>query len=272
MRGTQTWSKPGQCARLLEDGQKHGPRQLAGVGVLQRRVIAGEQTHSVAQRVCGAVREGRALAGRERAGAAGMVDERVEGDLAEAKHYAQRAQQRDLLIEPGRAGGQFFARRLVGRRRAAADRTDPEPREKEAVVAIGRHRLRAETRFVERGKEKAARAVAGKGPPGAVRSMRAWREAEQQHAGLFVAEGGNRLAPVIAVPVGAALGLGNLGAVAAQPWAACAGDDLAIQFRQRWRAAHALIVRRGLPSILVSVQSSFWTLEIEIYCAANAEC
>src|SRR5665213_3779921 len=54
-----------QLARLLEDGKKHGPGELAGVGVLQRRMITRDDFETAGKRVLGAMRESETGASRQ---------------------------------------------------------------------------------------------------------------------------------------------------------------------------------------------------------------
>jgi hypothetical protein len=62
---------------------------------------------------------------------------------------------------------------------------------------------------VENGVHEIAGAVAGKGPPRSVGSVGAGSEAEDEDAGIGIAEAGNGLGPVFLVAVGLAAGLAD---------------------------------------------------------------
>src|SRR5208337_1773130 len=55
-------AQPRHFPRPLENLQQHRPRQLAGIGVLQRGMITGHHRHSIWQSKLRAVRKGHAVA------------------------------------------------------------------------------------------------------------------------------------------------------------------------------------------------------------------
>jgi hypothetical protein len=48
----------GELTRAEKDGKKHGTREAAGVGVLERGVVAGDRVEAVGERELGGVGEG----------------------------------------------------------------------------------------------------------------------------------------------------------------------------------------------------------------------
>ena len=101
-----------------EDGQEHGPGELAGVGVLQRWMIAGQQPEAAGQSILRPVAEGEAGARRDLSRAELVSQESVESDLAQANDNTKVPEQANLLIEPGRAVALLLRCRLIGRRSA----------------------------------------------------------------------------------------------------------------------------------------------------------
>ena len=75
------------------------------------------------------------------------------------------------------------------------------------------------------GVHEIAGAIAGKGSTGAVRSVGAGREAQDEDAGAWIAEAGNRARPVGLIKVGAAFGLADALTVFAKARTKFAGDD-----------------------------------------------
>src|SRR5690349_13109875 len=100
----------GEKFRPVEDRQEHWPGELAGVGVLQGRVIAGDDSKTIGQGEFGAVGEVVSAARVEDAGAFGPCEEAVERDAAQTDDYAQIRQQAYLFIEPRSAVAQLFGR------------------------------------------------------------------------------------------------------------------------------------------------------------------
>src|SRR5271157_5473322 len=145
-----------ELAGAAEDGKKHGAGELAGVGVLQGWMIAGDEGERAGQCVLGGVAEDEAGAGRDLAGAELVAEEAVKGDLAQADDDAQVVEQAEFLVEPGRAITQLLGSGFVGRRGAMSDGGDPEAAEFHAVVAGDGPGLRGKTGLMEDGIEKVA--------------------------------------------------------------------------------------------------------------------
>ena len=181
----------------------------------------------------------------------------VPGDVAQAHDDAQACEQGDLLIEPACAVGEFRGRRFVVRRRAAADGGDQDIAQLHTVVAAARAGLRGESRLIEHGIEEVARAVAGEGPSGAVRPMRARREPQDQDACRGIAEAGHRPSPVGLVAIGAPTLLGNVGAIGAQARAALADDDAFVECVE-WDKAEST---GGMDRVVVGLQAAMNSLE-----------
>ena len=97
--------------------------------------------------------------------------------------------------------------------------------ELEAVVAVGGAGLVGQAEVVEDGVHEVSGAVASERAAGAVRSVGAGREAQDEDAGAGISEAGNRASPVGLVEIGAAFGLADTLAVFTEPRAEVAGDD-----------------------------------------------
>jgi hypothetical protein len=150
-------------------------------------------------------------------------EEAVPGDLAEADYDANFGQGFDLGGEVSGAVADLLRRGLVAGWSAADDGGDPGVAETEAVVAGDGVGLGGEAELVEDGIHEVAGAIAGEGAAGAVGTVGAGSEAEDEDAGLWVAEAGDGASPVGVVDVGTAAGFADAGAVFAQPGAKLAG-------------------------------------------------
>ena len=155
----------------------------------------------------------------------------------------------------GAAFAELVRRRLVSGGSAMDGRGDVAVFEGQAVVRRRRVGLGSKPRAVERVVEEVSRAVAGEHAAGAVGSVGARREADDEQARRGVAERRDGLAPVVPAAVRAALYRGNPAAVGDQAGAALAGDDVGLKLRQftpiRLRLLHRLISvaassRRGM--------------------------
>ena len=118
---------------------------------------------------------------------------------------------------------------FVAGRGAADDGADPEFAELEAVVAGDGFGFGGEAELVEDGVHEVAGAIAGKRSTCPVGSVGARGEAENEDAGVGVAEAGNRFGPVFLIAVGLAAGLADGVAVVAQTRTASAGDDVFVE-------------------------------------------
>jgi hypothetical protein len=149
----------------------------------------------------------------------------VEGDLSEADDDADS---RESLYLGGQVGGaiaNLLRERLVAGRGASNDRGDPGMAEFEAVVAGDGAGFAGEAEFVEDGIHEIAGAVAGEGATGAVGSVGAGGEAEDEDSGAGIAKAGDGAGPVGLVMVGAAFGFADAAAVVAKPIAPFTGGD-----------------------------------------------
>ena len=149
----------------------------------------------------------------------------VEGDLSEADDDADARQGLNLVGKVDGAVANLLGVGFVAGRGAADDGGDPGVAELQAVFAGDGAGFGGEAELVQDGIHEVAGAVAGEGTPGAVGSVSAGGEAEDEDAGARVAKAGNGAGPVGLVDVGAAFGLADAAAVFAQAGAAFTGDD-----------------------------------------------
>ena len=149
----------------------------------------------------------------------------VEGYLAEAYDDADARQSLNLIRQVSGAVANLLGVRLVAGRGAANDGGDPGMAELQAIFAGDGAGFGGEAELVQDGIHEIARAVSGEGAAGAVGSMGAGGEAEDEDPRAGVAKAGYRAGPVGLVDVGAAFGLAYAAAVVAKPGAAFAGDD-----------------------------------------------
>src|SRR5438105_8499547 len=98
---------------------------------------------------------------------------------------------------------------------------------------------------MECGKEKIAAAVAGEDAPGAVRPVRRRRQADDPDARGWLTKTRNWLSPIVPVRKCAALLSGDALAIAAQAFAARAGDHLIMKLPKRhFASARAVAFER----------------------------
>ena len=215
-----------QRAGAREDGVEHGLGELAGEGVLLRRVVASRGACSGRRwprrrgRTSGA-RRGR----RRRVGGGERAQDAVPAEGAEADEHARATTAAQLLDEKRQAGVALVGRRLVVGRRAADGDGDPRVAEDEAVVARGGGGLVGEAGAVQRAIEPLARAIAGEDAAGAIGAVGAGRQADDDEAGGGIAEAGDGARPVGVGGVGGALVAADGGAPCDQALAATAVDD-----------------------------------------------
>lgn len=183
--------EPGQLAGADEDSGEHDAVEAAGIGVAQRGMVAGEEMDAVGQPVLCAVGEAIGGAGPNDIGVKEMGEEAVEGDLAEADDDADSWECGELMHEVLAAVADLLRERLVAGRSAADDGGDPGVAELEAVVAVDGLGLVGEAELVEDGVHEVAGAVSGEGATGTVGSVGTGSEAQQEHAGVRIAEAGD---------------------------------------------------------------------------------
>ena len=87
--------------------------------------------------------------------------------------------------------------------------------------------------------QEIAGSIACEHPAGAVGAVCRRGQPDDQHAGLRIAEAGQRPAPVVVVPERRALLFSHASAVGAQPRTAVAGDDASMKGRDR--CEHVLV-------------------------------
>lgn len=141
-------------------------------------------------------------------------------------------QQAQLTGKMQAAGGEFHWQGFVARRSAVGGSGDVGVTKSEPVVAGDAFRLRGKACLVESAVKEVARGVAGEHAPGAVCSMSAGGEPNDEKARGWVTKGRHRFAPVRPVEIGAAFVLGNAGTVLAKARAAATTHNLAHQALQ----------------------------------------
>src|SRR6266851_1892618 len=135
------WEEPildreaGQFPCPEKYSSEHGPVQPPGIGVAQRRVVAGEKVQAIRQNVLGAVAEevGRFLFNDPSLQKMGEVA--IEGDLSQADDDADTRKGFDLPGEVGSAVANLLRSGFVAGWRATDDRGDPGVAEFEAIIA-----------------------------------------------------------------------------------------------------------------------------------------
>jgi len=137
----------------------------------------------------------------------------VEGDLSEADDDTDARQRLNFIGQMDGTVANLLWDGLVTGRGAADDRGDPGVAEFEAIVAGDGAGFAGEAKFVEDGIHEVAGAVAGEGPTGAVGSVSAWSEADDEYLRFGIAKSGDGASPVSLVLVGATFGLADAAAV-----------------------------------------------------------
>lgn len=125
--------------------------------------------------------------------------------------------------------GQFLRQRLVIRGRTAGGGRNVKVGEHQAIVKVGSRGLIGEPGFVQYRIHEVSGGISRKGAAGAVGAMGAGSEAENQHAGIGIAEPGHRFPPVVPIAVGAAFFLGDLLSIGHQARATRAGNDFGVE-------------------------------------------
>jgi len=212
-------------------------------------VVGGEQIETVREKVFGPVGETVVRLASDNTGLQEKSHISVEGYLAETDDDTYARQSLNLMGEVGSAVANLLRERLVAGRGTADHRGDPCMTKLETVVAGYGARFAGEAELVKDRVHEIAGAVARKGAPGAVGSVSAWGEAEDQNAGAMVAEAGNGTRPVGLVKVGTPFGLSNAAAVVAKSRATFAGDDGFANLLQE-RERSLCVGRRHFPMIV----------------------
>src|SRR4051812_1338756 len=217
------------ATRALENSPHHRCGQFPGVGVLAARVVAAEQQRQPgAELRLAAVPERRARAGADAVRVGDVSQVGVVADLAQRHHDAQAGEGGDLGRQGAAAADDLAGGRLVVGWRAADGREGVGVAQREPVGGVLRGGDVGEPRRVKRGHEEVARAVAGEDPSGPVGAVGGRGQADQQQAGVRIAEPGHWAAPVGVVAVGSLLLARDPLAVPPQPRAVLAvGDRLA---------------------------------------------
>ena len=170
----------------------------------------------------------------------------VEGDLSEADDDSDTRQRLDFSGKMGAAVANLLGEGLVAGRGAANDGGDPGVAELQAIFAGDGAGFGGEAKLVEDGIHEVAGAVAGEGTAGAVGSVSARGEAQDENASAGIAKSGYGAGPVGLVDVGATFGFAYAAAVVAETGAAFTGDDGLMNLLEELRRS---LCARGCPCI-----------------------
>lgn len=216
-----------------KDAEEHRVGEAAGERILLAGVIGAKEAREIAGKLINrAVAEGEGCEVCDEAAVLEDLKIRAKSDAAEnedgcgTKEIKLRFEIRTAIAKLGR-------KRLVCGRGTAERSRNVCVAKCEAVVALHRCRLAGEAGAIQRAIEKIARTIAGEHASGAIRAVRGGREAEDKKLGARIPETGNRLAPVIPVEEGAALGASDAFAIAHQARAFPAGDNFLVEKVQR---------------------------------------
>jgi hypothetical protein len=230
----------GEFSCAQKDAGEHGAVKTAGVGVAQGWVVRGQKVKAVGEKVIGSVGEAVGRFASDDAGVQKVSQVAIEGDLPETDDDANARERLNLSREMRGAVANLLRLGLVAGRSAADDGGDPRVAELEAVVAVGGAGFAGQAQLVQDRVHEVARAVAGEGSAGAVGSVGAGCEAEDEDAGVGVSEAGNGARPVGLVEVGAAFGLADALTVFAEARAEIAGNDRFTNLLQQGKRALAV--------------------------------
>src|SRR5512135_30374 len=170
---------------------------------------------------------------------------RIEGDLADDDNDLDPTKKSNLLDQIRPATIEFAARRLVPRRRAMHRRGNIAFAELQSIAAAVGVRLIGKACVVKRAVKPIAAAVAGEHPSGAIAAMGRWREADDQHASVWIAKARQRLCPVALAGITSRRVLSRTFTPAHQARASPAAGDPAVQFVER--AHRIVLLAQGTP-------------------------
>lgn len=157
------------------------------------------------------------------------VEVDVEGDLAEGNDDFEIGEELEFALEPGAAVAEFLGGGFVAGRGAVGGGGDVEVVELESVLAGDGDGLGGEAGLVEHAVQDVAGAVAGEHAAGAVGAMGSGGEAEDEDAGVGVAERGDGASPIGLITVGAALEFRNFRSVRAEAGTAATSYDFLLE-------------------------------------------
>ena len=214
-----------QFQSMQKDTREHRTIETAGIRIAKGWVIAAEEGNAVGQMVFSTVREGECGATLDDSLPEEMCEVAVPGDFSEADDDANFGEGGDLCAEVGGAVTNLLWGGLVAGWSATDDGANPELAELEAIVSADGDGLAGQPELVQDGIHEVAGAVAGEGAAGAVGTVGSGGEAEDEDAGVGVAETRNGFGPVLLVAVGLAAVFADGAAVVDEPGAAGAGGD-----------------------------------------------
>lgn len=208
---------------------EHLASEFSGLGVLVGGVVGSQQDIAVRQFVFCAVGKDILRFAFEHTPTLQIVQIGIKANFSQRDYDLQFLQAFNFAIQIRRAVGQLLRQGLVVGRCAAGGGGDEQVVELEPVVPVGGRGLIGEAGFVEHRVHEVAGSVAGEGTASTVGTVGSGGEAENEDTGIGIAKGGDGLAPVVVVAVGAALLAGDLLAVGDEARALGAGDDFAVE-------------------------------------------
>jgi len=147
-------SEPRQPSRPPENLQHHRRRQLSGIRILQRRVIARQQPSAARNSIFHPMPKDQFTAALQLFGPQQMRDHTVEANLPQAENHPQPRQRGDLLVQKRRAARNLIRQRLVPWWSAAHHRRNPRIPQRHSVIAMCRRWLRGKPRTMQQRIEK----------------------------------------------------------------------------------------------------------------------
>ncbi len=129
----------------------------------------------------------------------------IQRDLPQNDYPLQVFQRLHLLLQPRQAIEDFFPGGFVGRRRAATYRRDEDISQYQSICSCACFWLAGKPCPKESWIEKISRTVPREHPPGAVGSVRARCQTQNQNPGVWVTKSRHWLTPVILITVSLAL-------------------------------------------------------------------
>ena len=185
-------------------------------------MIRDDENFSIRQFVFGAVSKDIRCLIVDHAAPLQVIQISVKANAPEGDNNAKILQAGQLAIQKGSAGRQFFRQGLVGRWSAADRGGNVGVAQYEPIIAMSSVGLGGKTCAMKDGIHKVSGSIAGKRAARAVRAVRARRQTKDQDASIGIAKSGDRFAPVLPAPIGAAF---------------IARDLLAINYQARTTAA-----------------------------------
>lgn len=222
-------SAAGQPRGILENRGKHPARKLSGLSVLVGRMVGRQQDLAIRHFIPRSVPELIEVPALQQTSTPEVIQVSFECDSSQRHHHFQILKAIHFTIQIRRAAGQLLRQWFVAWWRTTRSRRDVEIGQLKAVTTLRRRGLVGKSRLVQDGIHEFAGGIARKRSSGAVRAVGTGREAEDQHTRAWIAEARNRLSPIVATEVGAALFPRDSFPIFDQAGTAGTGNDFAIQ-------------------------------------------